>query len=183
MGRRIYLGLGGNLGDRRTLLEQALQAIASDEDIALINYSSIYETPPWGLTEQPAFYNMVACVETTLPPLDLMHRMQRIEERLGRVRSIPWGPRTMDIDLLCSTDGKMIESEELHLPHPYLYERAFVLIPLAEIAPTLSLGKTTAKAYAAHLADAHTVVPVGQIDRQSVLTPVAPSRSRNQSVF
>lgn len=168
MRRRIYLGLGGNLGDRRALLVQALQAIAGDADISLVTYSSIYETPPWGLLAQPSFYNMVACIETPLAPIELMHRMQRIEKALGRVRGVHWGPRTMDIDLLCTTDGETIDSAELRLPHPYLYERAFVLVPLAEIAPSLSLGETTAAACAAHLDDAHTVVPVDRIDNCDV---------------
>lgn len=141
----------------------ALRAVQSMEEVELTAYSSVYETPPWGIEEQPAFYNMVACIETEFAPVEVLHRMQRIETALGRVRDIHWGPRTMDIDLLCMEGGETVKTEELQLPHPYLLDRAFVLVPLAEIAPTLVLGAETIENHAARLPDVAHVVRVDRI--------------------
>lgn len=133
---RIYLGLGANLGDRRASLRRALRLLAHLEDTQLLRVSSFYETPPWGNEKQPPFLNACAALETRLSPLVFLRRTQRIERALGRVRKEHWGPRTIDIDLLFA-EGFESTAPELRLPHPYLHERAFVLLPLAEIVPGL----------------------------------------------
>lgn len=134
---RAYLGLGSNLGERAYYLEEAISALMSPT-IKIVNTSRIYETEPWGVMDQPLYWNQVIEVETTLEPLDLLHACQEIELRLGRERKVHWGPRTIDIDLLLY-DNRVSKSEELMLPHPYLEDRAFVLAPLREIAPKLVL--------------------------------------------
>ena len=134
---RAFLGLGSNLGDRAYYLEEAISALASPT-LRIVATSRIYETEPWGVMDQPLYWNQVIEVETTLDPLDLLHVCQEIEQRLGRERKVHWGPRTIDIDLLLY-DNRVSESEELMLPHPYLEERAFVIAPLREIAPKLVL--------------------------------------------
>ena len=134
---RAFLGLGSNLGDRAHYLGEAISALASPL-IKVEATSQIYETEPWGLMDQPLYWNQVIEVETTLEPLDLLYVCQEIEHQLGREREVHWGPRTIDIDLLIY-DNIVSESEELILPHRYLEERAFVLAPLREIAPELVL--------------------------------------------
>ena len=133
---RIYLGLGANLGDRRASLRRALRLLAHLEDTQLLRVSSFYETPPWGNEKQPPFLNACAALETRLSPLVFLRRAQRIERALGRVRKEHWGPRTIDIDLLFA-EGFESAAADLRLPHPYLHERVFVLLPLAEIVPGL----------------------------------------------
>lgn len=129
------LGLGGNLGDVRETLERAVRLLCEQKDIGLLARSSDYRTPPWGVEDQPAFINLCLIVATDLPPHDLLHRAQAIEAELGRNRlqQRRWGPRTIDIDLL-AYDDLVLNDPELTLPHPRLFERAFVLAPLAEIA-------------------------------------------------
>lgn len=134
---RAFLGLGSNLGDRAHYLGAAISALASPR-IKIEATSRIYETEPWGVMDQPLYWNQVIEVETILEPLDLLHVCQEIEYRLGRERKVHWGPRTIDIDLLIY-DNRISKSEELKLPHPYLEDRAFVLAPLREIVPTLVL--------------------------------------------
>jgi len=134
---RAFLGLGSNLGDRAYYLEAAILALAGPT-IKILATSQIYETEPWGVMDQPLYWNQVIEVETTLEPLDMLYVCQEIEHRLGRERKLHWGPRTIDIDLLLY-DNRVSETEELMLPHPYLEERAFVIAPLREIAPKLVL--------------------------------------------
>ena len=134
---RAFLGLGSNLGDRSYYLEEAVTAMGGAA-IKVVATSRTYETEPWGVMDQPLYWNQVIEVETTLEPLELLHVCQEIEHRLGRERKVHWGPRTIDIDILLY-DNRVSESEELKLPHPYLEERAFVLAPLREIAPKLVL--------------------------------------------
>jgi len=134
---RAFLGLGSNLGDRAHYLGEAISALRGLL-VKVEATSQIYETEPWGLMEQPLYWNQVIEIETLLEPLELLHVCQAIEHQLGRERKIHWGPRTIDIDLLIY-DNVVSESEELILPHPYLEERAFVLAPLREIAPELVL--------------------------------------------
>lgn len=136
---KCYLSLGANLGDRLASLQQALDLLASSDEIQLVSISSMYETPPWGNVNQPAFINCTAAVKTKLEPVELLHICQGIEKALGRVRHEHWGARTIDIDLLF-IEGVRINEAELVLPHPYMLERSFVLVPLAELVPDLLLS-------------------------------------------
>ncbi|HEY3742511.1 MAG TPA: 2-amino-4-hydroxy-6-hydroxymethyldihydropteridine diphosphokinase [Bryobacteraceae bacterium] len=133
--KTVYLALGSNLGDREQNLEQAIRSLAH-EPIELIRSSSIYETAPMILENQPWFLNQVIEVRTALFPLQLLHIAQRIELELGRKRMIANGPRTIDIDVLLY-GRTVMASKELTIPHPRMAERRFVLEPLVEIAPDL----------------------------------------------
>jgi 2-amino-4-hydroxy-6-hydroxymethyldihydropteridine diphosphokinase len=130
------LGLGGNVGDVRTTLDRATTALCEGTDVQLTAQSSDYATPPWGVEDQPAFVNRCVAVETALTPRALLDRALAVERTLGRdrAREQRWGPRAIDIDLLAYDDLK-IDEPGLALPHPRLFERAFVLVPLAEIVP------------------------------------------------
>lgn len=128
-----YLSLGGNEGDRLLLLTQAIAMLGNIAG-KIVQTSAIYQTKAWGVTDQPDFLNMCACIETPLTPKELLDKLQAVELQLGRQRDIKWGPRTMDIDLLFFND-EIINTQELIVPHPYVQERRFVLMPLADIAP------------------------------------------------
>lgn len=136
--RTAYLGLGGNLGDRRQYLSAAVLALNSEAGLRVEKISSVYETLPVGVVDQPDFYNIVVQVSTTLAARELLACCLAIEKKLGRVRAERWGPRTIDLDVLWY-EGATIHEPDLMLPHPRMKERAFVLVPLAEIAPTLLL--------------------------------------------
>lgn len=141
---RAYIGFGANLGDRLASCRKALAALAALPGSRLGGTSSLYETEPVGLTDQPAFINGFALLETEGDPHWLLAQLLAIEADLGRVRASRWGPRTIDLDLLLF-DEETIASGGLTVPHPRLHERRFVLQPLHEIAPTLRhpvLGKT-----------------------------------------
>jgi 2-amino-4-hydroxy-6-hydroxymethyldihydropteridine diphosphokinase len=129
------LGLGGNVGDVRATLDEAVALFADGKDVKLTARSSDYLTPPWGVEDQPPFINLAIAVETTLSPRDLLTRALNVERALGRDRTFAerWGPRPVDIDLL-AYDDLAIDEPGLTLPHPRLFERAFVLVPLADIA-------------------------------------------------
>ena len=131
-----FLALGGNIGDSRAILARAVALLCDGKDVRLIARSSDYRTPPWGMKDQPAFVNIAIAVETALTPHDLLARAQAVEVKLGRDRAAEkhWGPRTADIDLL-AYDDLSLRSADLTLPHPLMWERGFVLVPLAEIAP------------------------------------------------
>ena len=130
------IGLGGNVGDARAILDRAVAMFCDGREVTLIARSSDYRTPPWGVEDQPPFVNLCLIVATALSPQALLRRAQQVERALGRDRAHErhWGPRTVDIDLLAYDDLKLDEPD-LVLPHPRLLERAFVLVPLAEIAP------------------------------------------------
>ena len=128
----IYLGLGSNLGDREDLLSKAVKLLDEHQAIIVKRVSSIYETAPVGITDQPAFLNAVVAVETSLSVYELLTECLWIEAVLGRVRTVRWGPRTIDIDLLLYNELKL-DSEALIIPHPRMHVRPFVLIPLSEL--------------------------------------------------
>ncbi|HET9717732.1 MAG TPA: 2-amino-4-hydroxy-6-hydroxymethyldihydropteridine diphosphokinase [Pseudolabrys sp.] len=129
------LALGGNVGNSRSILDRAVNLLCAGNDIRLIARSSDYRTPPWGFKYQPHFVNLAIAVDTSLGPRELLARAQEVELTLGRDRAHEKrnGPRTADIDIL-SYDDLTLNEPNLTLPHPRLFERAFVLIPLAEIA-------------------------------------------------
>lgn len=134
-----YLAVGSNIGDKVGNLRAAVEAIAALPETRVTARSSAYRTPPWGKTDQDWFANAVIAVETGLAPLALLEACLAIEVRLGRIRRERWGPRLIDIDLL--RHGRSARtSEYLTLPHPAMHERAFVLIPLQEIAPRIKVA-------------------------------------------
>ena len=136
---QAYIGLGSNLDEPRAQLDRAVVALRQTPGVNVRRVSSIYRTAPWGDTDQPAFLNAVVHIDTSLSPMQLLTELRRIEAAAGRRRVRRWGPRTLDLDLLIF-DGTVSDTEELQLPHPRMHARAFVLVPLAELAPGLSLG-------------------------------------------
>jgi len=139
----IILGLGTNLGEREQNLQQALKLLEADGKIRVDHLSSLYETAPFGVTDQPDFLNMVVSVKTDLSPQKLLHKCLHVENEMGRIRTRHWGPRVIDIDLLIF-DEVQLQSEELTLPHPGILQRAFVMLPLRDLVPSLQLenGRT-----------------------------------------
>ncbi|ARQ08025.1 2-amino-4-hydroxy-6-hydroxymethyldihydropteridinediphosphokinase [Macrococcoides canis] len=131
---KVYISFGSNIGDREYQINEALRKLEQIQDTKLKVVSSLYETAPVGGVVQDDFLNGAAIVETNLTPISFLNEIQRIELELGRERKIHWGPRTIDLDVLLM-DDVVIEHERLKVPHPFMHERSFVLIPLAEIAP------------------------------------------------
>ncbi len=131
----VFLGLGSNLGDRAANLRATRERLAAG-GVALDRCSSLYETEPWGVAEQPRFLNAVCRGRTRLAPAALLALAKRIERELGRVETVRYGPRTVDIDILLYGE-RQLATPELTIPHPRLAERAFVLVPLTELAPDL----------------------------------------------
>ncbi len=141
----IYLALGTNLGDRFANLRSAIESFSPE--LRVTQESTIYETPPWGYTDQPAFLNMVIEAETSLNPRALLTYLKKQEDELGRIKNFRNGPRQIDLDILFY-DNLVMDEEKLTIPHPRLHERAFVLVPLADIAPEFVhplLGKRVIK--------------------------------------
>jgi len=132
--RGIFVGLGANIDDRLDFLRRAVGLLAELPAVRLIQTSSLYESEPVGYAGQGNFLNMVAEVETTLSPLQFLRETQHIESKLGRVRQKRWGPRTIDIDILC-WNRCLVSERNLRIPHAELPHRKFVLVPFAEIAP------------------------------------------------
>ena len=132
-----YISIGSNIGDRLYHLQEAIRSLHSHQRIEVTKISSIYETAPVGYTDQADFLNLAVCVETSLDPFELLASCQDIEDGLGRVRQVRWGPRTVDLDILLYNNDN-IEAENLLVPHPRMGERAFVLVPLLEISPSIS---------------------------------------------
>lgn len=131
MNHQVYIGLGSNLGDRHENLIHAMDLLKPE--VNLTQSSSIYETAPWGYQEQPAFLNCVIAAVTGLSPQALLKKLKEIEATMGRQPSFRYGPRVIDLDILLY-DDLVLSTGELNLPHPRIPERAFVLVPLAEIA-------------------------------------------------
>ncbi len=132
--RRVYLGLGSNLGEREKNLLAALRMLDAMEGMAVREVSSVYETEPWGVEDQPRFLNLVALVESERDPRGVLEACREVERGLGRVRGRRWGPRVIDVDVLLYEDLKW-EDEELVIPHPLMLERDFVMVPLLELGP------------------------------------------------
>src|ERR1700760_1912612 len=143
---QALIALGGNVGDVRTTFRKAIANICGMTQAALVARSSDYMTPPWGDVEQAPFINACIEIDTPLDPHALLFTLQKIEAKFGRDRAKEqrWGPRTLDLDLI-AYDDVSIRKPELTLPHPRLFERAFVLVPLAEIAPDRVIAGRTAR--------------------------------------
>ena len=149
---KAWLGIGGNIGDVETAMAKALSGFDMRADTSVVKVSSIYKTPPWGVTDQPWFLNCCAEIETHLPPEHLLEICQEAERAGKRERIQRWGPRTIDVDILIYEGVEQIE-QRLTIPHPRMGERAFVLIPLAEIAAELQLYGNTISELAKQLGD------------------------------
>lgn len=145
-----HLGLGGNIGPVRETIAAAIRKLDAG-GARVVARSSDYETPPWGKLDQPPYVNAAVAVETALPPRDLLALVLAVEQDFGRRRLEKWGPRTLDIDILTYGDHR-IDEPGLVVPHPYLLERAFVVVPLAEIAPDLIVQDRRVGAVAATIA-------------------------------
>ena len=140
------LGLGGNIGDPRKQMAEAIRRLAAHPEIALESVSALYRTPPWGKLDQPAFLNAAVRIETSLSARGLLETILAVEKELGRERKERWGPRTIDIDILLYGDAKVAEPG-LEIPHPRLTERAFALAPLVDVAPDAEISGRPAKAW------------------------------------
>ncbi|MCF6368443.1 2-amino-4-hydroxy-6-hydroxymethyldihydropteridine diphosphokinase [Rhizobium halophilum] len=141
---KAALGLGGNVGDPPAAMGNALRQLDQHCGCKITAVSRLYKTPPWGKTDQADFFNCCALVETELGPEDLLELCLGVERNMKRVRIERWGPRTIDIDVLVYDDIE-VRTERLQLPHPHMTERAFVLMPLNDVASTLQVaGRTVA---------------------------------------
>ena len=159
MSYTCYLSLGANLGQREVSIIEAMRLLQASEKIQLTAVSSLYETPPWGKLDQPAFINAAAAVKTELAPLELLQICQSIEEQLGRQRHEHWGARTIDVDMLY-IPGVTMDEEALKLPHPYMLLRSFVLVPLAEVAGDMVIAGKNVKEHMLALGDRETILNV-----------------------
>ena len=134
---QVYVGLGSNLADPRAQVERALGALAGLPQTRLVQRSRLYRSAPWGRADQPEFVNAVVALQTELTPREMLEALLKIERAAGRARDATrWGPRVLDLDILVFGD-RLIDEPGLHVPHPHLHERAFVVLPLAEIAADL----------------------------------------------
>ncbi|MEW6182815.1 MAG: 2-amino-4-hydroxy-6-hydroxymethyldihydropteridine diphosphokinase [Bacillota bacterium] len=159
-GITAYIGVGCNLGDCTKNLRDAMRVLGRTEGIKVRRVAPLYRTAPVGMSNQPEFLNTVAEVTTTFAPRDLLNSLLQVEKELGRVRKERWGPRVIDLDLLLYGDAHIVEPG-LEVPHPRLGDRAFVVVPLAALAPELILsGGVTAAALAEELRKAQKVVEV-----------------------
>jgi 2-amino-4-hydroxy-6-hydroxymethyldihydropteridine diphosphokinase len=129
----VYIGIGSNIGDRRANCLHAVKQM-NDSGIVVKKESSLYETGPWGMKEQPLFINMAVIAETELSPERTLAALKCIEKKMGRQEAVRWGPRCIDLDILFYNDS-IITEKDICIPHPLLHQREFVLLPLCEIAP------------------------------------------------
>lgn len=143
-GPDAIIALGSNMGEKAGNIARAITALTGRGDIRLLARSRDYRTAPWGKTDQDWFVNACISVATELTPHDLLERCQAVEQELGRVRAEKWGPRVIDVDILWWKGGA-VDEPHLKLPHPHIADRAFVLVPLADIAPGLRLGGATVR--------------------------------------
>lgn len=165
---RAFVAFGGNVGDARSTIANAITAFCDGDQVVLLVRSSDYRTPPWGVTDQGDFINACIAVETRLTPRGLLDRAHEVERAFGRdrQRETRWGPRSIDIDII-DYDGMALDDPMLTLPHPRALERAFVLVPLAEIAPDATIGGRSLRE------------ALGRLDRDAIknLPPVDPAPS------
>ena len=161
---RAYIGLGSNLGDREATLRRAVELLGQLEGIEVVTLSTLRETEPWGPVEQPPYLNGVVALETELGPRALLAALLEVERQLGRVRVAGerWGPRTVDLDLLLHGDA-IVAEPGLHVPHPRLHERRFVLEPLAELVPAAVVPGRGAVADLLRVVDAGSPAQTGPV--------------------
>ena len=176
--KTAYLGLGSNLGERREHLAGALRELNADRATVIVQGSSLYESKPVGMTDQPDFLNLVVQIETAHLPRELLSFCLGIEARLGRERRERWGPRTIDVDVLAYND-LWWSDDHLVLPHPRMHERSFVLTPLAEIAPDLPINTVSVRDLAAR-AGSEGLRPIASWQEFSLLLAL-PQRPRSKS--
>jgi 2-amino-4-hydroxy-6-hydroxymethyldihydropteridine diphosphokinase len=162
---QVYLGLGSNLGDRSANLYTGIQLLG--EALTDIAISSVYQTEPVGVRDQPAFLNLVLCGRTTLSPHPLLDFVKQVERRVGRTPTFRWGPRVLDVDILLY-DDEVVADPDLIIPHRELKHRAFVLVPLHELAPALRLPDGTCVANLLAALD----TPAGAVRRLGPLAKV-----------
>ncbi len=160
----VFLGLGSNLGDPKANLCEVVERLSTHPDMRLLRVSSLYLTAPIGYTDQPDFINAVAVVETDLEPSDLRTVTHDIENDMGRTRNFRWGPRVIDIDVLLY-DSLVLSTSELTIPHPRMYERVFVMEPLAEVAPDLVMPNGHTAAEVLSVLDDQGVVKLAETDQ------------------
>lgn len=141
----VYLSIGTNMGERLENLQQAVELLIDNEEMEVVRISSVYETAAVGYTDQADFLNIAVHIKTTLSSSEILTICQSVEQELGRVREFRWGPRIIDLDILLY-NHENIETESLIVPHPRMYERAFVLVPLVEITP-VPVGEQLQKAH------------------------------------
>jgi len=134
MAQRVFMGLGSNLGDRLAYILKALDLLS--RNLKVVRVSTVYESDPWGVENQPPFLNCVVEARTELTPPELLRRLKEVEQALGRKRRFRWGPREIDVDILLF-GNVVLESPDLRIPHPHLVERDFFLLPLLELDPLL----------------------------------------------
>jgi len=164
--KRGYLSLGSNLGDREENLRRAIRALHECSKIEIRRVSHVYETAPFGVTGQPDFFNLAVEIETGLAARELLGILKQIEKEMGRLEGPRWGPRVIDIDILLLGEEK-IEEEGLKVPHPGMTERAFVMVPLAELEPGLLVGGERAEEIAARLAKEQRIKPFSELTRET----------------
>ena len=157
---KAWIGLGGNVGDVRAAMIAALERLDSSDGIAVKGVSRLYATPPWGLKNQPDFLNSAAELEVRVDPFALLEACQDAERALKRERTLRWGPRTIDLDILAIEDVTLNE-QRLTVPHPRLQERAFALAPLADLAPGLAISGRRVSELLGQ-SDANGIVPISR---------------------
>lgn len=153
------IGLGSNVGDRAAQIGEAIRRLTADGAIRLVARSRLYRSAPWGVKDQEWFANACIAIQTDLTPRALLQRCQAVENEMGRVRTRRWGPRNIDVDILTYRDCEIRESD-LIIPHPFIGERAFVLMPLKEVAPALKIGGASLEELLSKL-DGRDVQPLG----------------------
>ena len=157
----VLLGLGANLGDREAALQSVVEAMAAGPFTA-IRCSRIYETPPWGVTDQPPFLNAIVAADTALTPSEVLTFAQDCEQAAHRVHDVRWGPRTLDVDVI-AYDDMVQDDPALTLPHPLAHVRAFVLVPLLDVEPDFFLQGHGFAVDLRNRLDATGIIPVGEL--------------------
>lgn len=148
----VFLSIGSNVGDRVSNLQGVIDKLSKHDDLKMCEISKVYETKPWGLIDQDDFLNCAVKIQTRLSPYELLSVLKDIERNLGREKNVKWGPRTADVDILFFGDIEL-DDDILTIPHKYMWERAFVLVPLADIAPCIDINDEKLSEYVKKMID------------------------------